>query len=101
MKTVQTAYILAIGTRFATEALCVCAVLNGQILLVKNDIAIDVCDRYFGSRNQIEIIYLTVVHLSFFVGQLSRSITRRGIHYRGRHNLRITTLASLVEEEVD
>ena len=42
-----------------------------------------------------------MIHLTFLVRQLTCAVTRGGIHHRWRHNLRITALAGLVEEEVD
>ena len=41
-----------------------------------------------------------MVHLSFLVGQLSCSVARSGVYNCWRHNLGISCLASLVEEEV-
>ena len=101
MKTVQTAYILAVRTRLATETLRVCAVLNRQLSLVQNDVAIEVGHRHLSRRNQIEIIHLTVVHLTLFIRQLARSVTRSGVHYRRRHNLRISGFIGFRKEEID
>ena len=101
MQTVQTAHILAIRTSLATEALGVCTVLDGQFLLVNDNIAVDVGHGHLGGRNQIEVVQTAMVHLSLLVGQLTSTITAGSIHHRGRHDLLVTGRASLVEEEVD
>ena len=101
VQTVQTTHILTVRTGFATEALSVGTVLDGQILLVDDDIAIDIGNRYLGSRNQIEIIYLAVVHLALLIGQLACAVARILVHNRWRHDLLVAGLASLGEEEVD
>ena len=75
MQTVQTADILTIAACLAAETLRVCTVLDRQLGLVKNDIAVDVRHRNLSGRNEIEVVHLAVVHLTFLVGQLSRAIT--------------------------
>ena len=101
MQTVQAANVLTIASCLATETLCVGAVLYRQIFLVEDDVTIDIRNRYFSRRNQIEIIHLAVVHLTFLVGQLTCTITRSLVHYRWRHDLCIASLTSLIEEEVN
>ena len=101
MQAVQSAHILTIRAGLATEALRVGAVLDGQLLLVENDVAVDVGHGHLSRRNQVEVIYFAVVHLSLLVGQLTRAIAAGGIHHRGRHDLGVATGTRLIQEEVD
>ena len=101
MQAVQSAHVLAIRASLATEALRVGAVLDGQVLLVEDHIAVDIRHRHLGSRNQVEVVDLGMIHLALLVGQLAGAIARCSIHHRRRHNLGVPALASLVEEEVD
>ena len=101
MQTVQSAHILTVRTGLATEALCVGAVLDGQLLLVEDDVTVDVGDGHLSGRNEVEVIYLAVVHLTLLVGQLSCAVAAGGVHYRGRHNLGVAAGTCFVEEEVD
>ena len=67
MQTVQTTYVLTIRASLTTEALCVCTVLDRKILLVENHVAVNIRNGHLGCWDEIEIIYLTVVHLTFFI----------------------------------
>ncbi len=42
-----------------------------------------------------------MIHLTLLIGQLTCAVTRSLVHHRWRHDLRVTALASLVQEEVD
>ena len=75
MQTVQSAHILSVATCLSAEALCISAVLDGQILLVENHITVDIRYGHLCSGNQVEVIYLAVIHLSFLVRQLTCSIS--------------------------
>ena len=101
MQPVQSAYVLAVATCLATETLRVGAVLDRQLFLVDDLVAVQVRHRYLSRRNQIQVIHLAVVHLTFFVRQLACAVTRSGIHYRRRHDLCVTGFVSLGEEEID
>ena len=101
MQTVQSTHVLAITSCFTTEALGVGAVLDGQVLLVENHVTIDVCHRHLSRRNEVEIIHLTMIHLTFLVGKLTCAITRSGIHNGWRHDFLVAGLLCLVEEEVN
>ena len=101
VQTVQATHILAIGTSFATEALGVGAVLDGEVLLVDDDITIDVGDGHFGGWDEIEIVNLAVVHLSLLVGQLACAVARILVDNCRRHDLLIAGIGSFGEEEVD
>ena len=67
--------LFAIRSGFATEAFCICTILDRQILFIENDITIDVSDRNFGSRDEIEVIHVAVIHLAFLVGQLASAVS--------------------------
>ena len=74
MQAVQSANILAVAPSLTAETLCVCAVLDGQVFLVEDNIAVDVCYGYLGSRDEVQVVNLTMVHLSLLVGKLSCAI---------------------------
>ena len=101
MQAVKSAYIFAVRTGFATEAGRISCVFYRKIFLVENYIAVNIGYRYFSCRNQIQIVYLTVVHLTFFVGQLSCAISRSCIYHIRRLNFEITCVAGIVEEKID
>ena len=101
VQTVQSAHVLAIRASLAAETLGVGAVLDGQILLVENNVAVDVRHGHLGRGDEIEVVYLAMIHLTLLVGQLACAVARSGIHHRGRHDFRVARLAGLVEEEVD
>ena len=101
MQTVQATYILAVRTCLATETLRISAVLNRQLVLVDDHIAVDIRYRHLSGRDEIEVIHLAVVHLALFVGQLTRSVPRSSVHYGRRHDLRVTGFVCLGEEEID
>ena len=101
MQTVQTTNVLTVATSLTTETLCVGTVLDGQILLVEDDVTIDIGDGNLSSRNQIEVVDLAVIHLTFLVRQLTSTIARGGVYYCRRHDLRITGLIGFSEEEID
>ena len=101
VQTVQAAHVLAVGTGLAAEALRVGAVLDGELLLVQNHVAVDVRHGDFGGRNQVEVIHFAMVHLTLLVGQLARAVAGSGVHHGRRHNLRVARFACFVQEEVD
>ena len=101
VQTVQSAHILAVGTSLAAETLGVGAVLDGQILLVENHVAVDVRHGHLGCGDEIEVVHLAMIHLALLVGQLACAVAAGGIHHRGRHDLGVAGLAGFVEEEVD
>ena len=74
MKTVQTTNILAVRACFATETLCIGTILDRQLGFVQNNVTVNIRHRYLGSRNQVEIVYLAVVHLTFLVRQLACTV---------------------------
>ena len=100
VQTVQSAHVLAVRTGFATEALGVGTVLDGQFLLVQDDIAVDVRYGHLCRGNQVEVVQSAMVHLSLLVGQLACTVSAGGIHHGGRHHLLVSALACLVQEEV-
>ena len=54
--------------------MCVCAVLDGQVFLVEDNVAVDVCYGYLSSRDEVQVVNLTMIHLSLLVGKLSRAV---------------------------
>ena len=101
MQAVQSAYVLTVAAGLAAEALGVGAHLDGQLLFIDDHVAVEVRYRYLCCRDQIQVVHLAVVHLTLLVGQLSRAVSAGSIHYRRRHDLRITGFGGFGEEEVD
>ena len=54
--------------------MCVCAVLDGQVFLVEDNIAVDVCYGNLSRWDKIQVVNLTMIHLSLLVRQLSRAV---------------------------
>src|SRR5574344_1062890 len=99
MQTVQTTHILTIRARITTKTSRVGATLDRKIFFVQNNIAEDICNRNLSGRNQIEVIYLAVVHLTLFVRELSRSVTGILIHNQRWLNLKVSTFTCFFEEK--
>ena len=74
MQTVKATHVLTIRTSLTTETLCVCAVLYWEILLVEDNVTVDVCYRNLCGWDKVEVVYLTMVHLTFLVRKLSCAI---------------------------
>ncbi len=101
VQTIQSAYVLAVRACLTTETLGIGTVLDRQLDLIQDDVAIEVRYGHLSRRDQIEVIHLAVVHLTLLVGQLTRAVTRSGVHHRRRHDLRIAGLVGLSQEEID
>lgn len=101
MQAIQSAHILTITACLTTEALRIGTILNRQILLLKDDIAIDIGNGNLGRRDEIEIILVAIVHLSFLVGQLTGTVSGSGVDHRRRHYFRVAGSTGFVKEEVD
>ena len=101
VQTVESAHVLSVAAGFAAEALSVGTVLDRQLFLVENHVAVDISHRHLGSRDKIEIVEVAVIHLPLLVGELAGAISRSLIHHCGRHNLGVAGSSSLVEEELD
>ena len=84
VNTIQSANIFAITSGFSSKAGSICGHLYGQISFFYNFIPVNICYRYFGSRNQIKSINLYMIHLSFFIRQLARTISGGFIHHQWR-----------------
>ena len=101
MQAVQTTHVLTIAASLSAETLCVGTVLDRQVLLIEDYIAIDVCHRHLSSWDEIKVIHLTVIHLSLLVRQLSCAVAGSLVNNCWRHYLCISCSTSLIEEEVD
>ena len=101
MKAVQATHVLAIASCLTTEALSVGTVLDWQLLLVENHIAIDIGDWHLGSWDEVEIVDLAVIHLTLLVRELASAVARCLVDHCRRHDFSISRLVSLSEEEVD
>ncbi len=74
MQTVESAHVFAVCAGFAAEAGRIGGILDGKVLLIDNDIAVEVRDGNFGGRDKVQVVKIGVVHLSFLVGQLACAI---------------------------
>ena len=101
VQAVQAAHVLAIRACLAAEALGVGAVLDGEVFLVEDDVAVDVRHGHLGGGDEVEVVQLAVVHLALLVGQLACAVARSSVHHRGRHHFRVAGGACLVQEEVN
>ena len=101
VQTVQPTHIFAIRACLATETLGISAVLDGQVLLVDDDVPVEVGDGHLGSRYKVEVVHLAVVHLSLFVGELPSAITGSLIDHSGWHDFGVSGFVRLSEEEID
>ena len=55
VQAVESAHVFAIRACLATEALGISAVLDRQLCLFKDDIAVNVGNRYLSSRDEVEV----------------------------------------------
>ena len=99
VQTVQSTYILSVGSCLTTETRRIGRHLDREIGLVQDHIPIDIRHRNLSRRNQIEIIEIYVVHLPLLIGKLSGSEARRFVHHQRRHHLGISGSRIAVEEE--
>ena len=75
VQTVQSAYILAVGTGFPAETGRIGHVFHRKILTFQDGIAVNVGHRHFCCRNEIEIIESGIVHLGILIWQLPCGIS--------------------------
>ena len=61
MQAIQSANVLTIATGFATEALRVGAIFNGQLTFFENHVAIDIGDGDFCCRDEVKIVEGAVI----------------------------------------
>ena len=101
VQTVEATYILAVAACLAAETCRVGAVLFGKLFLAEDHVTVDIGHGHFCRGDKIEVIYLTVVHLSLLVGELSCAVARCCVDHIGRFYLKVTCLVGLVEEELD
>ena len=101
MQTVQSAHVLTVGARLATEASRVGGIAYGQVLLVQDDVAVDIGHRHLSRGDEVEVVHADVVHLPLLVGELARAVARVLIDDVGRLHLGEACLTCVVEEEVD
>jgi len=67
--------VCPIATSFSAEARRVGSTTDRQIAFIEQRISENIGYRHFSCRNKVKIIYPYVVHLSFFVRQLTGTIT--------------------------
>ena len=101
MKAVETAHILAIGSSLPAKARGIAAQLHGQFLGAQQVSAEEVGQRNLCRWNQIKVIVCTVVHLSFFVRQLTGAPRGVGIDKVGRDELFVACLIGAVQKKLD
>ena len=99
MEAVQTSYVLAVRTCLTTETSRVSTSLNRKLLLIEDNVTEDVCYGHLSSRDEVEVVQLTLIHLCLLVRQLTCAVARSLVHYERRLYLQISALASLIKEE--
>ena len=101
VQAVEAAHVLAVRAGLATEAGGVGAVLDGEVAGLEDGVTVNVGDGHLGGGDQVEVVEVGVVHLSFLVGQLAGGVGGGLVHHIGRLHLGIAVLGGGVEEEVD
>ena len=101
VQAVQSPHILAITAGFAAEASAIGTIFFRQCVARYNHIAVDVGNGHFGSGNQVEVIHLAVIHLSFLVGQLTGAKPGGFVHHVRRLNFGVAGFVRLIEEELN
>jgi len=99
VQAVQATNVLAVATSLTTEAGRVSAALDREVLLVEDNIAEDVGYRNLGSRDEEEVVEISMIHLTLLVWQLTCAATRILVYNVWRLNLQVSALAGLIEEE--
>ena len=74
VQTVKSADIFSIRTGLTTETSRICTILYRKILLVKYHVTEYIGYRHLGRRYKIKVVKIAMIHLSFLVGQLARTI---------------------------
>ena len=73
VQAIQASHIFTITACFTSKARSVPAKFDGQLAFFYQGISVDVGQGHFSRRNHVQFVVLHVVHLAFFVGQLSRA----------------------------
>ena len=90
-----------IATCFSSETRSISGTTDREIRFGENHIAEDIRYRHLGSRNQVEVIELYMVHLSFLVRELTGTIARIFIDHMRYLKLLVTCGGILVQEVGD
>ena len=101
MQSIESSHILAVGASFASEARAVCSIFHWQVVTGNNFITQHVGHRNFCGWNGVKIVDGHVVHLTFFVGQLTGAIGRGFIHEKGRNHFGVARFSVLVQKPLD
>jgi len=99
----ETAHVGAVRTSLAPEAWRVRRVAKRQLSAVENLAAIEIGQRNFGRRDEIEIpIAADLEKILFELRKIARAAEGIGVDEKGRLDFRVTVLARMqLEHEVD
>lgn len=87
---------------FATEAGCVSGVADGQLFLLQDFFAMQVCDRDLSGRDEVKVIFRAVINLVAKLGQLTGADEAFWTDKVRRVDLRVAVLAAVeIEQKVD
>ncbi len=101
VKAVQSADILAVGTRLSPETGGIGHILHREVLAFEDGVAVDVGHRHLSRGNQVKIVDYGVVHLAVLIGELAGAESRIGIHQIGGLNFCVARFQGFIEEEID
>src|SRR5690625_5999108 len=93
--------IRSITTGFPTRTRGKRSEFNGQPIAVKNFISEYIGNRNLRSRDQIQIIFFNIIHLSFFIRKLTGPHSRICIDENGRINLQTTSVHSTIKKKLN
>ena len=99
VQTVESAHILTVTSGFAAEAGRIGTTLDGEFFLVEYLVAENVGYRHLGSRYEVEIVQVGMIHLAFLIGQLSCAIARSLIDDKRGLYLQIACFACFFKEK--
>src|SRR5450756_81314 len=81
VETVESSYMSSPGAGLSSETRSIGNILNRKYIGTQYYIPVDICNRYFSSRNKVKIIKSGMVHLSLFIGQLPGAKARIFINH--------------------
>ena len=99
MHTYHAACVLAVRTCLAPKAWRIGAIANRQIGLGEDLAAVQVDQRHFGSRDQVQGVLLDEEGFFGELGKLSRAFHGLGKHEEGCEHLQVAVLGRHVEHE--
>ena len=101
VETVEPADVFAVAACFTAEAFAIAHVLDGELVGIDDDVAIDVGDGHFGCGDHVEAVERDGIHLTLLVGELTGAEAGGFVDHERRLDFEVACIGSAVEEEVD